>query len=243
MFDCLKEKYTRVVEQEPMNTYFRKCGFVACDNFKDNPNAQYDILFTGMNPAKPILPSDPCDKDGLGEYLPTDSYPNPFINPSIKYFKNLLNIIPALYRDKTAYFDLFPFYEYSQRTLEERISKRRKTMAQILEISQEEIERIKPKLIIIANYSSGVYWGLDNACWMGYQFIRIMPEGFDDFEIFRIDKQLRSDIDRINQDLKTTQLEGSIAVRYHHKSQDGRKSGLTQDDCQKLLALFEENSL
>lgn len=237
MLDRLKEQYLKVIEKEPVNTYFRKCGFVACDNFIVYPNARYEILFTGMNPAKPISPDDKNDKNGLGEYVPTDSYPNPFSSPKLKYFKDLLDIIPEEFKDKTAYFDIFPFYEYSQRTLEERISKRRETMAQILEISQNEIERIKPKLIIIANYSSGAYWGFDKACWMGYKFNRIMSEGLEEFEIFRIENRMRSDEGRINRKLENTQLEGSVVVRYHHKSQDGKRTELTKEDCRKLLAL------
>lgn len=241
MSDRLKELYFKVIENEPENTYFRKCGFVACDNFKDKPDAKFKILITGMNPAKPISPVDQSDEKGLGEYVPTDSYHNPFrTEPRMKYFKDFWDIIPENFRDKTAYFDIFPFYEYSQRTLEERIKKRTQTMARILEVTQNEIEKIKPKLIIIANYSSGAYWGIDkNCCWMGYRFNRIMPEGLDEFEVFKVEKSMRSDEDRINKKLETTQLDGCLVVRYHHKSQDGKKAKLIEDDCRKLLALCD----
>ena len=137
----LYQDYLEVFSQFHAWSYFAKTGFVACDN--DDAVCGH-VLITGFNPGKP-------HKD---RYIPTPSYPNPFKGDDNKYFSRLKSFIPEDMIHQTGYLDLFPFYEEAQKTLLSNIRGNEKMTADVLRVTQTEIERINPSLIIIANKST-----------------------------------------------------------------------------------------
>lgn len=113
---------------------------------------------------------------------------------------------PALL-EKTAYLDLFPQKESTQEVFEKKTSV--DFRARMIEITQMEIERLRPKLVIIANKQSQHYWGFrKDTTWMGYNLERVNEDIVKGKEIFLYKiNGFRSEHDRVNQDrLKTTNL-------------------------------------
>ena len=196
----LFERYLEVVSLVGENTWFRKSGFVACRNEVDTGG----ILVTGLNPSVPV--------NGL--YVPTRSYPNPFSEETNSYFTKIKSILPEEYIDRTAYLDLFPFYEHSQESLLWQIEQNPNFAAKILAVTKEEIERLCPRLIIIASKASYPFWGVyDDSTWMGYKFEEHEIQGVNN-DVRRISGfKERKDIVGIS---KNSKLVGSIVVLYNH---------------------------
>lgn len=91
-------KYNEVISKAGENTYFGKCGFVACDN---DDAVCGKTLITGINPAVPFN----------GQYVPTPSYSHPFTGGSNPYFVKLSRFVPEDEKENVGYLDIFPFYE------------------------------------------------------------------------------------------------------------------------------------
>lgn len=197
----LFNNYLEVVSLIGENTWFRKSGFVACRNEVERGG----ILVTGLNPSVPI--------NGL--YVPTRSYPNPFKGERSDYFKRLGSILPEEYIDKTAYLDLFPFFEYSQRSLLWQVKQYPCFAAKILAVTKAEIERLSPRLIIIASKASYPFWGIDsNSTWMGYELKdRVEVPGVNNDARKISGLKQKDDIVGIR---KNSSLEGCIVVLYNH---------------------------
>ena len=100
------------------------------------------------------------------------------------------------FRDKSAFMDLFYFREKNQKCIGNTIlhwpdKSGVSFMADQLRVSQERIERLKPKVIVIKNTESQTYWGKLNSperecIWMGYEFTSIPFHGHPRWEVARI---------------------------------------------------------
>ena len=204
--------YLEVVSLVGENTWFRKSGFVACRNEVEKGG----ILVTGLNPSVPI--------NGL--YVPTRSYPNPFKGERSNYFKRLGSILPEEYIDKTAYLDLFPFFEYSQDSLLWQIRQNPGFAAKILAVTKEEIERLSPRLIIIASKASYSFWGIsEDSTWMGYDLKKIVEVPGVNNDVRKI-SGFKDKIDIVGIS-KNSSLEGSIVVLYNHSRAQAKGKNLS----------------
>ncbi|MCR5070980.1 MAG: hypothetical protein K6A62_03540 [Bacteroidales bacterium] len=90
-----------------------------------------------------------------------------------------------------SYLDLFPIRETHQHSgLEVSFKGECDLRRDLLEITQREIEEMRPKLIVHANKDSMYYWGIkknspikedandEENPWMGYRFRRVVPEKY-----------------------------------------------------------------
>lgn len=154
-------------------------------NTENKPNLKElldrDIIVTKNNPANKIL---------LAGINPSFDKINTFIDFSfadsdekIGYWRRYKNMF-ASHINEVAYLDLFPYKYSNQNEFEKLIKENIEFMAETLRITQNEIERLAPKLIIIANKRSLAFWGANNDCvWMGYQFEDIKENLLPDKEI------------------------------------------------------------
>ena len=138
----LYQDYLEVLLSFPGNSYFAKAGFVFCDN---DESVNGNVLITGINPSVPVN----------DQY----SYPKPFNGDGHPYFSKLGSFIPENLMSQCGYLDLFPFYEKEQKTLLTNIRGNEAAIANVLRVTQTEIERIAPSLLIIANKSTYPFWG------------------------------------------------------------------------------------
>lgn len=95
------------------------------------------------------------------------------------------------------YLDLFPVRERHQRNGFEKTFREVNVFRRdLLEITQTEIESLRPKLIVHANKDSMYYWGIkkntpfgedandETNPWMGYKVKRAEPDDYSDFPSF-----------------------------------------------------------
>ena len=160
-------------------------GFVTCNN---DSIEKRPFLLTGINPSF-------GSQDGEWKFFP-GGYDEPFI------FRNATNSKRQDYWGKKrkqfsddlcktmAYLDLFPIRESEQRLFEQvfKNPKLTKLRADILSITQDAIEEMKPRLIVHANRQSMYYWGIKPAQeadvdandyehpWMGYKVKRVVKD-------------------------------------------------------------------
>lgn len=123
-----------------------------------------DVLICGINP------SCPKGYDG-GEYPGIKQS----INAKKQYWSNIRdNIVNDIPINKVEAIDLFALRESIQSFLKNKCFKNTDLMKFLiihLWLTQQLIELISPKLIIVANKAQWGYWGvLDNLYWMGYKF-------------------------------------------------------------------------
>ena len=108
---------------------------------------------------------------------------------------------------QTAYLDLFPLKETVSESLDKLMPIDLKVS--LLQIAHKEIERIKPKLIIVGNRTSRTYWGATQKfSWMGYKFEQIESPLTKDVSVYRI-VGLREDENKIS---LNTNLQGTVVV-------------------------------
>ena len=135
------------------------------------------ILITGINPS-----SNPNFPYGVF-YTFRDAIQNNksyWKNKREQLFGNDNSLI-----EKTAYLDLFPYSESTQKKFQYEIDSNLKLFqtnyqdkkdknvksfqVSVLEITLSEIERLSPKLIIAANKQTSYYWGIKkDSTWLGY---------------------------------------------------------------------------
>lgn len=163
------------------------------------------ILITGINPSN-------NSKAPKGCYY---TFKEAMLNPKGSYWRNKKKQIvgdDAMLIQNTAYLDLFPYSESSQKEfLSEIENKENKNEFQVkvLEITLEEIEYLSPKLIIAANKQTSYYWGIKKDCtWLGYNLKEVEEsqkpkclEGID-IRLYRIEGETgyKEAGDRIGQD-------------------------------------------
>lgn len=125
--------------------------------------------------------------------------------------------------DNTAYLDLFPYFESSQKTFQETIRPHIDFQVKVLEITQRIIEElIQPRLIIAANDMAAYYWGFrPDTTWLGYDFIKVddLPDCLRNtrIQLYRINPAngFRNASDRVGQDkYHMSNVKGSYFIPY-----------------------------
>lgn len=143
-----KEKWSK--ENPHINDNLNKIlirGFWICSG-----NPVDGILLSGVNPSN----------DGKEK-----AEPCPFKDCSGRYW-NFWTSLFSQNKAKVGYIDLFPLrVTKQQREFEKYVPLELK--AELLRVTQFELERLRPKLIIHANKTSSFYYGTDpESPWMGY---------------------------------------------------------------------------
>jgi len=208
-------------------------GFWYCAADK---NRIYNVLITGLNPSLQIdgKKFDNCSFEQLEN----------------RYFTKIKKpIIEAELQEETTYLDLFCFKESTQKTVFSEFLKTETNIdfiANHLAITQNEIERINPKVIVIKNRGSYCFWGKEVIqksdklfnVWMGYKFEKIKTLACG--EVCYITGLIDSK-ERINQNIKETNLIGTIVLFSTYDSWNRPQP--TKDDYIELMKLAEEKKM
>lgn len=153
-----------------VNAEFTSHGISMCCNSDDTIGG---ILISGINPGL----NKKCDKGVFYSFVET-MQKEELYTPS-SYWRNkekqLYNKDYTLL-NRTAYIDLFPFAQSKQKQFMKDIEKNLNFQVRTLEITLDEIERLRPRLIIAANRSTSYYWGITNDTWLGYNLIKVDKE-------------------------------------------------------------------
>lgn len=190
----LTEKYLAVdedlFEAEQLTTEIRDIllrGYVCCNNDEVRQNVK--ILLTGINPSFPL--DDKKWPHEVRDYT--------FKNAKKRYWAKKRSqfgeLLPYM-----AYLDLFPIRESHQdKGFEKAFKEANDIRARFLEITQQAIEDMAPKLIVHANRDSMYYWGIrkygrgndtENP-WMGYDVERITRDNAPDLPECCTEERLR----------------------------------------------------
>lgn len=162
-------------------------GFWCCEN---KPK-EGKLLLTGINPSYTGI--NPSYNRTL------DIQTTPFSDLKGGFWEKKKEQFGELWNDDTmSYLDLFPIRETDQRRFEQSFDVNehvRSIRGNILKVTQDAIEEMKPRLIIHANKGSLYYWGIkkntpagDDANdyehpWMGYKVKRVTPEIYSDLPL------------------------------------------------------------
>jgi|SRR5690606_11104328 len=205
---------------ETLPKFIKERGFCYSIN-----NSQKDILITGINPSFRYN----SDKNGsFGFDIQTEfqniKYDNYWSPLKKMIYDNEVNID---LRVNTAYLDIFYFREKDQNVLRKEILPNQngiQFVADQINLTQHIVEEIiKPKVIIVKNKESSVYWGKladKGIIWMGYdlEFIENTIIG----ELFRI-KGLISSQERIAPEINSTNLKDTLVLFTEHITQYTKK--------------------
>lgn len=182
----LVRKYQDLLSGKSVDPYFRNCGLSVCEN-PDLVDGK--VLILGMNPK----PAGDDSKDIV------EIYTSPILKKDNPYFKKLCRYVPEQDCADVGYLDLFPFYAYPQRNLLSKLKREEEFIASIIRVTQGEIERINPALLILANKALYPFVGVfPQSVWMGYDFDKVfeteLPTSMQSgcFDV-RIIKGLRQD--------------------------------------------------
>lgn len=186
----LLKQYKDVLDRKEFLAENAEYGHMLCIP-SDNPQGK--ILFTGINPS--------LGKGGEQDNVPFKSFSGPFWDPVIDLAGDLIN--------DTAYIDLFPLRRTKQDIFEQL---GRDFKGRILEVTQNEIERLEPKLIVVLNARSKYYWGPEG--WMGYSFEKTSLTPIHGRLLYKITGFNPNCKDRINPKLKESRLEGTYIYFY-----------------------------
>lgn len=154
-------------------------GYVCCDN--DGVSEHPTLLLTGINPSF----SEEAGSSPGRIHEP----PFTFANATGRFWSKKHHQFGEELKKSMAYFDLFPILETHQRGGFEKVFlEANDVRASFLEITQESIEDMSPKLIIHANRDSMFYWGIkkcgggndENNPWMGYKVERLTRQNTPD---------------------------------------------------------------
>lgn len=197
--------------------FIKNRGFVFSEN-----NSEKDILITGINPSFREEIDQIAKHPGYSlkhalDNCKKDNYWRP-INKMLFNESTNLDL-----RNQTAYVDIFYFREMSQQKIKKELLKNPMGihfLVDQLQITQKLIEEvIKPKVIIVKNRESAAYWGKHadkGLIWMGYSFKLI--ESYEYGDLYIIEGLLDSN-ERICQDIKTTNLKGTLVLFSQHINQ------------------------
>lgn len=142
-------------------------GFCVCDNKRDSPR-EATMLLTGINPSY----------DAHKGMWPGRVHPYSFTAVSGPYWSKKKAQFGEVW-DEMAYLDLFPIRETDQGLFEKTFRNMISLRRDLLEITQEAIEEMCPKMIVHANRGSMYYWGVDeHNPWMGY---KLTPVGINTY--------------------------------------------------------------
>ncbi len=204
--------------------FFYKRGICLCVG-----NPKGEILVTGINPSRKRKA-----EDGDFVYTFKDATAN-----RRGYWWNLYNLLGENLINKTAYIDLFPLGFTNQNGFEDLIEKNIHFRAKFISITQREIETyIQPVLIIVANKQSSYYWGYDKeSTWMGYDMVKLR----NDMELYQI-TGFKNNPDRLNPNIHTSSLCGSLILFYGLKDERHKDKLLTKENIIELydIAKFKK---
>lgn len=221
------------VAKEPVDDRILKRGFVTCDN--DEVECAPCCLLSGINPSvKPGTENDRIEDSFQFAGAIEDKK-----NKGNTYWGKKRKQYHTIYKEM-AYLDLFPLRESRQPSFEKAFQERTVLRRDLLEITQEAIEDLHPRLIIHANRASLYYWGFaPEDPWMGYEFERVNPKAYSIFPecmtLYRLElfpfyriKGFRNHSQRINQKKYPTRtaLEGTFFMEYvmeYRKKEDRLK--------------------
>ena len=181
----------------------------------ENDSEKTEILVTGINPSARQKDSEFENKSFRYHEVQHD---DPY------YAEIKEKLLGADLNGKAGYLDLFAVRE----TVQSRMYRFIKHpvglsfVAGHLAITQKEIERLHPQLIIVKNKGSWMFWGLDarqtadkwTNVWMGYTFDQI--PGYEDvagrpWKVRRITGLLDTS-DRVGKDIKESCLIGTVVL-------------------------------
>lgn len=201
-----------------------------------------EILVTGINPSFRIG----CSSESFGFEYQEVQHDRYFSDIKKKLLGDNLN-------NKAGYLDLFAVRE----TVQNRMSKFIKNpvglsfVAEHLAITQKEIERLHPQLIIVKNKGSWMFWGLDakqtadkwTNVWMGYTFDQI--PGYEDvagrpWKVRQITGFLDTS-DRVGKDIKETCLIGTVVLFTCHLQYLKNENRPTIEMVRQLFDSIEPN--
>lgn len=204
-------------------SYFLKRGICLCVG---NPTG--GVLITGINPSRTIDAKD-------GDFVYTFKNVATPHKGRIGYWHQKYNFVGESLIDKTAYLDLLPLCYTNQNGLEYLLWNNIQLRAALVSITQREIEtNIKPTLIIVANKQSSYYWGKGESMWMGYEMNPISADWEKELELYQITGFKKGN--RLNPDLKETNLKGTLILFYGMYDERDKEKLLTEDD---VMALYK----
>lgn len=186
----LLQQFKEVLKDEAFQTENAEFGHMLCI---PNNNPSGNILLVGLNPSR--------GKANEQDNIPFKSFTGRHWNP-------ILDLVGSLV-DETAYLDLFPLRMTEQSAFEQFDTDFR---ARVLEVTQKEIERLKPKLIIHLNAGSKYYWGPNG--WMGYSFEKTSLPPIHGRFLYRIAGFNPACNHRINPQITVSNLVGSYIYFY-----------------------------
>lgn len=206
---------------------FLQRGLWCCEN---PPRTHGGILIVGINPSE--------DKKCIGE--PKDCTFEETVNANgSNYWQTKHDMVKGL-NIPTAYMDLFPLRMTKQDSLmnDEVIPLELKVA--LLQVTQQCIEAIHPRLIINPNMSSKVYWGLDDRySWMGYDMEPVdNPTGKGQLYVIR---GIKDKGDVLCPQMETC-LKGTyfLQYKYHGNGVLSREQFLTNKDIEVLWNLDDK---
>lgn len=184
----------------------------------ENDSEKIKILVTGINPSARQKDPEFFKKSFRYHEVQYDPY----------YAEISKNLLGDDLNDKAGYLDLFAVRETVQSRMSEFIKHPvgLSFVAEHLAITQKEIERLHPQLIIVKNKGSWMFWGLDakqiadewTNVWMGYTFDKI--PGYEDvagrpWKVRRITGLLDTP-DRVGKEVRETYLVGTVVLFTSH---------------------------
>ena len=220
-------------EKELEKNQLLRRGFVTCNN--DQVQFESPCLLSGINPS---FKKGTEHESVIKTFVFAEAIEDPN-NKGNSYWGKKRKQYGRIYKEM-AYLDLFPIRESRQPVFEKVFRESIKLRRDLLEISQQAIEELHPRLIIHANRASLYYWGLvPDDPWMGYEFKRVnpdfylkfpkcmTPERLDLFPFYEI-TGFNKDSKRINQKSfpHNTALQGCFFMEYvmeYRKKEDRQK--------------------
>jgi hypothetical protein len=199
MNTCIKDKLFLVFEEAKKTiTSPNLLEIVNRDFVYSCVNMNADVIICGINPS---FRKEKTDHETYSfEHLAED-----------RYYKKIHEFIENYKGDyKFTYIDMFYQRHTEQSELKNFLGNPEglKFICNQLIITQEIVEQIKPKFIIVFNRMAANFWGRNNKknienVWLGYKFEKTLNE-----EIFKI-CGFEDTENRVNHQLKSTNLEGT----------------------------------
>ena len=209
----LWKKYKNTFKNEALNTILSNYYCYSEIDHSENK----DILVFGINPS---LRKEDIQEGKAEEPL---SFSYSYVN-SHKYFSSIKKMMGE-YDDRINYLDLFCYRHTEQVKIKDFLKEENgiKFLVDHLIITQDLTEALKPKLIIVKNAGARVFFGREKKqnsrtnkwtkVWMGYEFEDI--KGYEEKQAYGYVKRITGILDdpeRVNQNIKTTNLEGTIVL-------------------------------
>ena len=206
MIEQLNAKISQIFEEAKLNIKDPNLKSIIDRNFVSSIiDMKADVLICGINP------SFRANETNLNFY----SFDFNHLENDTKYFKKFHDLV-KVYKNKFAftYTDMFYQRHTEQKEILSFYSEKEgiEFLCKQLIVTQEMIEQLKPKLILVFNKQAANFWGLNyqdrenilENVWLGYEF-----ENTEIENLYRITGLLESK-ERLNSGLKDTNLIGTL---------------------------------